>query len=163
MSDWPHAPLHRIGAPGAYFITTGTYRKEHFFHDAQRLDFLRELLFEKALAFGFELQAWALFPNHYHFLVTTPADATPLRAMIAALHKQSASRVNQLDGARGRTVWYQYWDKHLTFERSYLARLNYVHENPVHHGLVARAENYRWCSARWFRDRVSRAHYESVR
>jgi putative transposase len=84
--------------------------------------------------------------------------------MITALQKESASWLNQLDAARGRTRYgSSSGTSHLTFERSYLARLNYVHENAVHHGIVARAENYRWCSAKWFLDRVSRAHYESVR
>jgi putative transposase len=163
MVDWPHAPIHRIGAPGAYFITTGTYQKEPFVRGAARLDFLRDLLFEKARSFELQLQAWALFPNHYHFIVTTSVDASPLRTMITALHKESALHLNHLDGTPGRQVWFQFWDKHLTYERSYRARLNYVHENAVHHGIVARSENYAWCSARWFRDSVSRAHYESLR
>ncbi|HCE46510.1 MAG TPA: hypothetical protein DET40_23440 [Lentisphaeria bacterium] len=30
------------------------------------------------------------------------------------------------------------------------ARLKYVHNNPVHHGVVPVAENYTWCSAGWF-------------
>jgi putative transposase len=28
--------------------------------------------------------------------------------------------------------------------------LKYVHNNPVHHGVVPVAENYNWCSAGWF-------------
>ena len=50
------------------------------------------------------------------------------------------------------------WDRELTFEKSYLARLNYVHHNPVHHKLVPVTGEYAWCSARWFetkRDRLS--------
>jgi putative transposase len=47
-------------------------------------------------------------------------------------------------------VWFNFWDTKLTYERSYLARLNYVHQNPVRHGLVAKASQYRWCSAAWF-------------
>jgi len=31
-------------------------------------------------------------------------------------------------------LWYEFWDTHLTFEKSWLARLNYVHQNPVKHG-----------------------------
>jgi putative transposase len=41
-------------------------------------------------------------------------------------------------------------DAKLTYERSYLARLNYVHQNPVKHGLVRVANQYQWCSAAWF-------------
>lgn len=50
--------------------------------------------------------------------------------------------------------WYNFWDGALTFQNSYLARLNYVHQNAVKHGLVAVARDYSWCSAGW-RERVT--------
>ena len=62
----------------------------------------------------------------------------------------------------GRRVWFQYHDTQLTFEKSYLARLKYVNENPVHHGIVLRATNYGWCSARWFEDHAERAFSRAV-
>ncbi|MGB8475864.1 MAG: hypothetical protein WCE61_17420, partial [Candidatus Acidiferrum sp.] len=43
-----------------------------------------------------------------------------------------------------------YRETRLTYEKSYLARLNYVHQNPVKHGLVPVASLYPWCSAPWF-------------
>ena len=43
-----------------------------------------------------------------------------------------------------------HFDSHITFTNSYLPRLKYVHHNPVHHGILACAENYPWCSASWF-------------
>ena len=59
-------------------------------------------------------------------------------------------RLNAVDATPGRKVMYQFWDTELTFEKSYLARLNYVHQNAVHHGLVPMANQYPWCSAPWF-------------
>ena len=162
MVDWPHAPLHRLSQPGAYFITAGTYKKEHIFRADDRLDRLQNLLFVLADSYRFPLQAWSIFSNHYHFIATADRDASSLKAMITEFHSVSAREVNRVDGA-GRHVWYQFWDKHLTFERSYLARLNYVHQNPVHHQLVGDATNYRWCSASWFESQVSRAFAQSVR
>jgi len=50
---------------------------------------------------------------------------------------------------------------HITFTNSYLARLKYVHNHPVHHGLVACAENYPWCSAGWFA-RTARPAFRST-
>ena len=58
--------------------------------------------------------------------------------------------VNADDGMTGRKVWFQYWDTCVTSERSYFARLHYVHRNPVKHDLVAAAEDYPWCSMSWF-------------
>ena len=38
----------------------------------------------------------------------------------------------------------------ITHQISFLARLKYVNDNPVRHGLVDVATEYRWCSAAWF-------------
>jgi len=45
---------------------------------------------------------------------------------------------------------YEFWDTRLTSEKSWLARLNYVHQNAVKHELVPAANQYPWCSAPWF-------------
>ena len=70
--------------------------------------------------------------------------------MISKLHTLSARDLNVRDQKSGRKVWFQYFDSHITFMNSYFPRLKYVHHNPVHHGVIAYAENYPWCSASWF-------------
>jgi putative transposase len=70
--------------------------------------------------------------------------------MLALLHEKTAKWINRLDNAPGRQVWHNFWESRLTFEKSYMARLNYVHQNPVKHGLVYVANQYPWCSAGWF-------------
>jgi putative transposase len=50
----------------------------------------------------------------------------------------------------------------LTFEKSYLARLNYVHQNAVKHGLVRIANQYPWCSAAWFERTATPAQVETI-
>ncbi|MDQ2918768.1 MAG: hypothetical protein M3R10_02680, partial [Verrucomicrobiota bacterium] len=56
----------------------------------------------------------------------------------------------------------QFWDTELTFEKSYFARLHYVHYNAVHHRLVAVATDYPWCSARWFESNASDAFVRTI-
>jgi putative transposase len=148
MHDWPHAPSHRLGSAGAYIVTAGTYRKEPLFRSRERLDFLLRQLFERATEHGAALQAWSVFPNHYHF-VAIFSDPQEIRPMIRSLHSITARHINQADTTPGRRVWFQYWDSHISFQNSYYARLKYVHENPVHHRLVRHASNYSWGSAAW--------------
>jgi putative transposase len=78
------------------------------------------------------------------------------------VHADSARELNPLDGKVGRTVWYNFWETKLTYERSYLARLSYVHRNPVKHGLVRMANQYRWCSAAWFERVASPAMVKTI-
>jgi putative transposase len=74
-------------------------------------------------------------------------DASSLRVLLSLLHEKTAKWANRLDRAPGRKVWFNYRETRLTYQKSYLARLNYTHQNAVKHGLVAAAHLYPWCSA----------------
>ncbi len=160
--DWPHAPLHRLGGKGTYIVTAGTLNKEHFFRDSASLDVLECELLAKAKQYQWQLEAWAVFSNHYHFVGHALGDAGTLRALMAHLNADTAREANRRDGKPGRPVWFNYWETELTFEKSYLARLNYVHQNPVRHGLVAVANQYSWCSAAWFERTATRSQISTI-
>jgi putative transposase len=150
---WPHAPEHRLSVRGTYFITASTYLRQHHFRGKIRLAVLYRGLLKVAADFGWQLEAWTVFSNHYHFVGHSPADqdtAENLPRMLGLLHEKTARWINKLDNAPGRKVWHNYRETRLTYEKSYLARLNYVHRNPIKHGLVSAANQYPWCSARWF-------------
>ena len=83
--------------------------------------------------------------------------------MLTKLHTQSAIEANGIDATPGRQVWYQFRETELTFEKSWLARLRYTHENAVHHRLVSVAAHYRWCSAAWFETYGRPAFVKTVR
>ena len=160
--DWPHAPLHRIGEHGTYIVTAGTFGKEHHFRGPERLDFLEGKLLSVSKQFGWNLEAWAVFSNHYHFVGNSRADSGKLDDFLKQLHAETAIEVNRWDDRPGRQVWFNYWDTQLTFEKSYLARLNYVHQNAVRHGLVPVANQYRWCSAAWFERTATPAQVRTI-
>jgi putative transposase len=162
MADWPHSPLHRLEAKGTYIVTAGTLGKEHYFRSYDRLTLLHDRLLALAEEYGWLLQAWAAFSNHYHFVAVSPDNAQTLRDFIRRLHSDTARKINEQDGTSGRQVWFEYRDTQLTYERSYLARLNYVQQNPVKHGLVAVASQYPWCSAAWFERHAAPAFYKRV-
>jgi putative transposase len=160
--DWPRAPIHRLSEFGTYIVTSGTLHKEHYFQGTRQLDLLESALLRHANAGGWQIEAWAVFSNHYHFVAHAMEDATPLRAVLTALHAETAREINCADRALGRQVWHNFWDTELTFEKSYLARLNYVHHNAVKHGLARVANQYRWCSAAWFERTASRAQIQTI-
>lgn len=161
--NWPHAPAHWLFEPGIYMVTAGTHEKLQHWNTPERRDYFLDALFGRAAEFGWQLQAWAVLSNHYHFVATSPSDPATLQRFIGKLHMTTAKQLNEWDGTAGRKVWFQYWDSHITFERSYLARLNYVHNNPAHHGVTELAENYPWCSASWFAGNASPAFVSTVK
>ena len=147
MSEWPHSPPHRFFEPGTYMITAGTYLKAHIFNVPEKRSLLMEKLFALSAEFEISLQAWAIMSNHYHVICSSGESPENLKKLLYRLHKETALRINEMEHSAGRKVWFQYWDRRIRDQKSYYARLRYVHENPVHHGIVPVAENYEWCSA----------------
>ena len=162
---WPHAPEHRLAEAGIFMVTAGTYRKLHQFQTRERLDALERGLLTVCRESGWRLEAWAVFPNHYHFVAASPGDADTaqsLARMLGRLHSKTAAWVNRLDSTPGRKVWHNFFETRLTHERSYFARLHYVHQNAVRHGLVRVANEYPWCSARWFERTATSAQVGTI-
>jgi putative transposase len=162
MSHWPHAPSHEVNHAGAFIVTASTLDKVRYFDSPEKLNLLERSLLSMAEEFGWKLQAWAVFSNHYHFVGLSPEEGSNLGKFTSKLQAGTAWELNRLDGNLGRRVWYRCWDTRLSFERSYLARLSYVHHNPVKHGLVRAADTYPYCSAQWFKLRSRPAFYETV-
>ena len=160
--DWPHAPVHRLNSDGIYIITAATLYKEHLFATPEKLTLLERELLSLARRYQWQLEAWAVFSNHYHFVGRNNPESANLKKFLKHLHAASARELNRLDQKTGRTVWFNFWDTKLTYERSYFARLNYVHQNPVKHGLVRVANQYHWCSAAWFERIVSPAIVKTI-
>lgn len=161
MSDWPHSPLHRVTQGGTYIVTAATYGQQPLFGTRSRLSFLCQSLQKFSTRYDWSLQAWAVFPNHYHFVGTSSSGFT-LRTLIRHLHSATARELNQKDDRPGRKVWFQYWETNITNQRSNFARLHYVHDNAVRHSLVRRAVNYPWCSAGWFERKSAPAFRKTV-
>ena len=141
--------MHSLSESGGYMVTCGTFKKANLLNSPEKLTLFRTILFEQIDKFGWKLQAWAIMSNHYHFVAISPEDPATLTPMILAIHKWSAWKLNRLDNTKGRKVWHNYWDTHITHQTSWFARLRYVHQNPAHHGVVDNASNYRWCSQAW--------------
>jgi len=160
--DWPHAPVHRLSEHGIYFVTAGTLHKQHLFDTPAKRDLLERMLLSLAKKCAWQLEAWAVLVNHYHFVVRGAPDSAPMREFLRELHSRSAIEINRMDGVEGRAVWHNFRDTRLTYQYSYLARLNYVHQNAVKHGLVPVANQYPWCSAAWFERTASPAQARTI-
>ncbi|MBX9896730.1 MAG: transposase [Qipengyuania sp.] len=137
----------RIVVPGlAHHVTQrGNRRQPIFFCDADRRAY-RDLVALYCRRHRTRCLAWCLMDNHVH-LILVPETADGLRATLAAAHTVYSQRVNAAQGLgghlfQGRFASYPMADGHL-----YVAA-RYIENNPVKAGLVARAEDWPWSSAR---------------
>jgi putative transposase len=148
--EHPHTPPHLFKPSSIYFVTGTTALKKPFLAVDLAKENFQNTLFTRSRLLGWQLEAWAILDNHYHFMASAPTDASTLTRLIRVVHSSSANFINKLDKVQGRRVWYNYWDSCITNETSYLARLHYVNMNPVKHGLVEKSEDYPFSSYRWF-------------
>lgn len=141
------ARLARIVVPDVPHHVTqrGNRRQPVFFHEEDYAAY-RGLVAEACRANGVRCLAWCLMTNHVH-LILTPSDADGLRAALAEAHRRYSRRINAAQGWtgylwQGRFASYPMDDAHL------MTAIRYVERNPVEAGMVARAEDWRWSSAR---------------
>ena len=167
--DWPHAPPHRLTESGVYFLTARARNGLNLLAEDSMKDWFQNKLFELAEEFGWVLEAWSVLSNHYHFVGHSPKSesdeggAVSLSSLIRKLHSLTTKELNRRQNCRGRNrLWQNYRETRLTFQRSYLARLHYVHYNAEHHGLVARGGEWKWSSAVKFERAVTSAWVSTV-
>ena len=58
--------------------------------------------------------------------------------------------MNQLEEMRGRRLWKNYWDWCVRDESDYWMHFNYIHNNPIKHGIVRDTDalkGYRYSSS----------------
>ena len=84
-------------------VTAATYQKLPHFRDPERLSFLTDSLLRLAQHYDVIPQAWAIFPNHYHFIAIAQ-EPKNLAKLIKNLHTATATELNRRDAAPGRKV-----------------------------------------------------------
>ena len=123
----------------------GNRRQPIFFGDSDRHAY-RDLIALYGRRYGTRCLAWCLMDNHVH-LILVPSSVDGLRATLAGAHTAYSQRINRAQGLsghlfQGRFASYPMDEGHL------LVAARYVENNPVKAGLVARAEDWNWSSAR---------------
>jgi putative transposase len=160
----------RIFVPGAsYFLTLVTHERSPIFADATTVDLYRRAVHKVQTARPFTPEAEVILPDHVHLLCTLPdGDAdypTRVRLIKTAFtrmllrHRQTLGEQSGSRAAKGeQAVWQRrYWEHTIRDESDFQAHLDYIHINPVKHGLVAAARNWPYST---FSEWVERGVYD---
>jgi len=134
VPDFPHHVTQR-----------GNRRQQTFFGDHDYLLYTA-LMAEWCHRCRVEIWAYCLMPNHAH-LIAVPTTPDGLRRAIGEAHRRYTLEVNRREGWRGH-LWQGRFASFVMDDRYTLAAARYVELNPVRAGLVARAGDYPWSSAR---------------
>jgi putative transposase len=139
--------LARAVVPGLPHHVTqrGNRRQKTFFQLDDYLLYMA-LMGEECERFGVEILAYCLMPNHVH-LIAVPSTEEALRRAVGEAHRRYTQKINQREGWRGY-LWQGRFASFVMDERHTRAAARYIEMNPVRAGLVQRADDYPWSSAR---------------
>jgi putative transposase len=135
---------------GTYFFTVTLLERRNNDLLIRHIDALRKAVAYVRGRHPFTIHGWVVLPDHLHCVIELPADDANY-AMRWALIKQRFSKsippterrsdVRQRRAERG--IWQRrYWEHLIRDEADFAAHLNYVHFNPVKHGLVMRVVDW---------------------
>lgn len=141
------ARLARIVIPGLPHHVTqrGNRRERTFFEDDDYALYL-DLLAESKIKARSEIWAYCLMPNHVH-LIVVPSDEDGLRRTVSDLHRRYTGYINARARMTGH-LWQGRYGSVVMDEEHLFNAVHYVTLNPVRAGLVKRAEDWPWSSAR---------------
>lgn len=126
-------------------------RAPHLGSDAAKalfLDILRALKQERP----FRMHAHVLLDDHVHLLLSP--GASEVSDLVQRLKLRFTRRFTR-EGAP--SLWQpRFWDHHIRDTEDMARHLDYIHYNPVKHGLTQRATAYQWSS---LRTHIERGHY----
>ena len=96
----------------------------------------------------YTLSAWCVMPNHVHAVVT-PHSEHPLTGIVQSWKSFSAHQINKILKREGAVWQRETFDHLIRDEPSFAKFASYTENNPVSAGLVDRAEDWPYSSARF--------------
>ena len=142
-----HRPPHRAGEKTRYHFTAACFEhRHHIGHSRERMESFCATLLGVFAQRDALIHAWCVLPNHYHALVETTVILEVL-ADLGRMHGRLSFDWNGEEQTRGRQVWCGAVERYMRNDRHFWATINYVQNNPVHHGYVARWQDWPYSSA----------------
>ena len=155
----------RATVPGAsYFFTLVTHQRAPIFANPANASRWYDAVSKIRRKRPFTIEAEVIMPDHLHMIWTLPDDdadyATRIRLIKTAFTKNAATRPLRPAGNASRVskgereVWQRrYWEHVIRNEEDFQAHVDYIHINPVKHGLTARPGDWPYSTFRNWLDR----------
>jgi putative transposase len=146
---------------GYYFFTVVTYQRKPIFAEESARALLRQVIAATQSKHPFEIIAICLLPEHLHCIWKMPDGDANFSIRWSSIkgnfsreylcaNKRKRIRLSRVD--KGEVcIWQQrFWEHQIRDERDLQKHIDYIHYNPVKHGLVKSAEDWPWSTYRQF-------------
>jgi putative transposase len=126
-----------------YFIANITHNRKPILID--NIDLFWQSLNKTKSSLHFEMIAWVILPDHFHLLIT-PDSCTPSDILHRLKLSFGASYRERFGLAYGRVWQRRFWDHIIRNEADLNRHIDYIHYNPVKHGLTKSPFDYQHTS-----------------
>lgn len=141
----------RVWMPGGtYFFTVTLLERHHNDLLVRHIDDLRKAVAYVRARHPFKIHGWVVLPDHLHCVIELPPGDSGY-ATRWSLIKQRFSKAIPATEYRSdarlrreeRGIWQRrYWEHLIRDDRDYAAHMDYVHFNPIKHGVVLRVSDW---------------------
>lgn len=154
---------------GTYFFTIVTNKRQRIFHSHKARELLLKAFNHSMQFHPFTMEAYCILPDHIHLLWKMPEDDHDYSTRIAEIKKRFSKTYlletgneiskNTSQANRGESGLWQrrFWEHYIYDEEDLHRHIDYIHFNPVKHGLVKQVKD--WPSSSFF-DYVKLGYYE---
>jgi putative transposase len=154
MSDY-----RRVLVPGGtYFFTVVTWHRRPLLASGERIGLLREAFGHIKATRPFAVEGIVILPDHLHCILRLPPGDSDYSGRWREIKKRFSRAVDDRTNRRNeRPVWQRRFYEHLIRdEEDWRRHMDYLHYNPVKHGLAGSVAEWPWSS---FRRAVGRGWY----
>jgi putative transposase len=129
---------------GTYFFTITLLQRQENNLLVRRIDDLRQVVASVKARHPFTIHAWVVLPDHLHCVIEMPESDADFSLRWRLIKSDFSKRLpitekrSDVQQARGeRGIWQRrFWEHLIRDERDFAAHVDYVHINPLKHGLV---------------------------
>ncbi len=134
---------------GVFFLTLVTYRRIPLFSNIENISLLRKAIAKMRSEKPFDITAAVVLPEHLHFIWSLPPNDSDYSGRVSrvkvlftrSLRGKGLSSVEVSSSRRKHresNVWQRrFWEHTICDDRDLHRHLDYIHYNPVKHGLVS--------------------------
>ena len=137
---------------GTYFFTVNLLQRKNNRLLLEHIQTLRLAVAQVKKSYPFIIHAWVVLPEHLHCVIELPEGDADFKTRwiltkmlfskaIPKIELRSAVRIKR----RERGIWQRrYWEHLIRDEADFRAHVDYVHINPLKHGLVKHVADWEY-------------------
>ena len=139
-----------------YFFTLVTHNRRPFLCDPSNAELLRQAFRDTMQRHPMEIDAFVLLPDHLHCIWTLPEDdhnfSKRWRLIKSYFSRHCQDKGDGMisvsrQGKGERAFWQRrFWEHMIRDDQDYAKHVEYIHYNPVKHGLVAAPKDWEYSS-----------------